>query len=539
MLALPPRWRLMAVFACLGTMACSDAQHRDSAEGHGLGVGAMGDAGRGDGPAADTDSEGGDSGVDEGGTWADAGLARGIGLVRVEANQGVAIPLLGADGAVPIEKRMAPLVAGRTTLFRAHWTLAVDWMPREIEAELAVIYADGTVARHVQTRFIDASPEPSILGGALDWILEPDAVRPAMRYSVALREIEGEGGGATLGFAPRFPAEDAADLGVDGSTRELRIVFVPAHVNGTVITSTEAGKAEVEDMLMATSPVQRVDVTWHDPVLVDGRLEAVADALNLLDQVRSADDADPDVYYHLLLHRDGCCNEDEFTFLGLGGVAGPGLGAVDVAARNAIVLSRDGTPQTAMSTIIHELGHNQGLPHAPCGGAGAADPEFPYPDAGIGVEGFDIMLGQLISSVVPRVDGGHADFMGYCWPGWYSDYNWGKNAARAEKLSRSVAASRREHVMYLRALVHPDGRPLQWVPFEGPALDQRERLRAAGQVRFRADGAQMQDMPLFLVALSEGGLSLALTPVPPALDSADWRVSAIAGLPSGPTPPPP
>ena len=64
---------------------------------------------------------------------------------------------------------------------------------------------------------------------------------------------------------------------------------------------------------------------------------------------------------------------------------------------------------------MHELGHNHGREHAPCGVSG--DANYPYNGGSIGVYGYDLLTGQLFS---PNE---HADMMSYCDPTWISDYN--------------------------------------------------------------------------------------------------------------------
>ena len=68
-------------------------------------------------------------------------------------------------------------------------------------------------------------------------------------------------------------------------------------------------------------------------------------------------------------------------------------------------------------TLAHEVGHNLGLHHAPCGGAIAPDQAFPYPNGSIGVWGYDVYEARLVSASLYR------DFMGYCSPSWVSDYH--------------------------------------------------------------------------------------------------------------------
>ena len=67
--------------------------------------------------------------------------------------------------------------------------------------------------------------------------------------------------------------------------------------------------------------------------------------------------------------------------------------------------------------LAHEVGHNLDLLHAPCGGAGGVDPDYPYEDGSIGVWGFDFRDSTLVDPDVRR------DIMGYCYDlGWLSDY---------------------------------------------------------------------------------------------------------------------
>jgi len=94
------------------------------------------------------------------------------------------------------------------------------------------------------------------------------------------------------------------------------------------------------------------------------------------------------------------------------GVAG--IGYVGGGARTA--LGWDLLPSGA-SVMAHEVGHNMGRQHAPCGGAGSPDPAFPYGGGQIGGWGLDV------TSLLPKAPT-TADVMGYCHPDWISDYNW-------------------------------------------------------------------------------------------------------------------
>lgn len=97
-------------------------------------------------------------------------------------------------------------------------------------------------------------------------------------------------------------------------------------------------------------------------------------------------------------------------------------------------LSWDASP--APSTIAHELGHNWGRHHAPCGGPSGIDPGYPYPGGAIGAYGFNLATGII-------QDAGLPDVMSYCHPEWVSDYTYEgvMNYRAAAGLSGSVSAA--------------------------------------------------------------------------------------------------
>lgn len=73
---------------------------------------------------------------------------------------------------------------------------------------------------------------------------------------------------------------------------------------------------------------------------------------------------------------------------------------------------------SAAEVFTHELGHNFGRNHAPCGGPSGVDALYPYANAGIGVWGMDLGPMQLRSPLT------YVDVMSYCNPDWISDYNY-------------------------------------------------------------------------------------------------------------------
>jgi hypothetical protein len=81
---------------------------------------------------------------------------------------------------------------------------------------------------------------------------------------------------------------------------------------------------------------------------------------------------------------------------------------------------------SASGVMAHEVGHNLGRSHAPCGGAGGPDASYPHPGGSIGVWGLDV------AALLLKNPATHYDLMGYCDPDWVSDFNWSAMVAFRE-----------------------------------------------------------------------------------------------------------
>jgi hypothetical protein len=72
---------------------------------------------------------------------------------------------------------------------------------------------------------------------------------------------------------------------------------------------------------------------------------------------------------------------------------------------------------TGSTVAAHELAHNWGRNHAPCGGPSGVDTQYPQPDGSIGIYGLDVAAQALKPPT-------HGDVMGYCEPKWIGDYTY-------------------------------------------------------------------------------------------------------------------
>jgi hypothetical protein len=85
--------------------------------------------------------------------------------------------------------------------------------------------------------------------------------------------------------------------------------------------------------------------------------------------------------------------------------------------------------------MAHEMGHNFGRLHSPCGTVSGLDPDYPYSGGLTGAYGFDLQATVLKSPLL-------ADIMGYCGNPWISDYTYeGMLAFRTAGQSAIAAAA--------------------------------------------------------------------------------------------------
>lgn len=182
---------------------------------------------------------------------------------------------------------------------------------------------------------------------------------------------------------------------------DFRLRYVRVHLarHGTTGALAPADPVAFSRLIHEQFPLARMDVDVRGGAFAsDARLDTRDGWSQLLYEIALLQYYDAsDRYYYGVVERPA-------------GTSIAGLGYIGYPA----AIGADDLPDVA----AHEIGHNFGLPHAPCGGAANADPDYPYPGASIGTFGYSIGRGELFDP------GNTKDLMSYCGPAWISDYNY-------------------------------------------------------------------------------------------------------------------
>jgi len=339
--------------------------------------------------------------------------AEGVTLSRITLNQGVQRVLM-EDGEAVLDGEV-PVIAGRPGLLRVFYETDAAYEGVPITARLYV--DEEPVVEQAVT--LEAASEPGDLGSTINFDLEDADVTPGGRYRVEL--LQAGPSGSTKNPGATFPTDGDASLDAEvGPT--LNVVVVPiryeADGSGRMPDTSQTQLALYEEMFYALYPTAKLNITVHAPMVwnqaVAARGDSWSDLLSAVADLRQSENASFDTYYYGVFKprssvsnfcSDGC-------YYGLGYVAGDDSDY----GKASIGLGYSG--RRFVETAMHEVGHNHGRPHTPCGGPSNPDPDYPHPNARIGTWGYNIFTGELHSPTGER-----RDWMSYCDPTWMSDYS--------------------------------------------------------------------------------------------------------------------
>ena len=218
----------------------------------------------------------------------------------------------------------------------------------------------------------------------------------------------------------RYPPGGQASFNFQGAPT-LDVVVVPVHYARSGATATDPPTADLSYltwMPIRVYPLSQINYSLHASITFSGDLRP-SDGSGweaLLQQITTLHSQED-----LAEHKNYFGLVDSVAADGCGGGCIAGIGWINqqngFASKSAVGFAGfPGDRNQASPTMTHEMGHNFGRNHAPCGVTGEGP--FPYPNASIGQWGYDNVTAQLFDPNTYR------DYMSYCHPAWTSDFTY-------------------------------------------------------------------------------------------------------------------
>lgn len=391
-----------------GTGAVSDSQSASSGDSN---------------PSSPSTSGVAETGVDSSSTAAEPEFvpyaARSIYVDRIVANQGVEVPVVLDGEWVDGSQRNAQMLKDRNTMIRAFWQVDEGYVPREVEARLTMILADGT--EEVASRFVtpEGPSNPIDIDSTAYFVIPGELIQPSVQFQLEMFETEYGHEDEPEAPIAAYPPEPGF-LGIESTPMALRTVLVPiAHTLSAECPEAPDLNEDVvqvfSDQLYMQNPVSEVELIVRDTVNYGNSMQSFGPVLSFLADLRAQDNADPGYYYYGLVRPcDGGPDGVGGQAISIPGFADPS----NAWARTAVGRFYASNGTTA-NTFVHEIGHTQGRRHVFCSGEeGGSDPSYPYDGGDLGVWGFGVLDFSLHSPTTGK------DYMTYCGNTWVSDWGW-------------------------------------------------------------------------------------------------------------------
>ncbi|MBV6521178.1 MAG: hypothetical protein MNPFHGCM_01305 [Gemmatimonadaceae bacterium] len=266
---------------------------------------------------------------------------------------------------------------------------------------------------------------------------------------------------------------------------QIRLVPVTQSANGLTGNVSAANKDQFLALLSKLYPVSAVDIDVRSPFTTSAPALDAGNSngawTSVLSEINALRTADGSTRYYYGVVKTSYSS----------GVAGMGY----VPGRAAI--GWDNLPSGA-TVLTHEVGHNFGRFHAPCGGPSGVDGSYPYAGGAIGVYGYDIPMASIKVPTQP-------DVMSYCSNVWVSDYTYKAILSYRQANPLVAAGAARPGLLVWGSIVN--GQTVLEPTFEivaPPSLPRaagRHRLELAGDdgrtlVSLSFDGERVADAPI-------------------------------------------
>jgi hypothetical protein len=206
-----------------------------------------------------------------------------------------------------------------------------------------------------------------------------------------------------------FPSAGPQALSVR-TVPALNVTFVPVVQRGNGLAGNVSNPGAFMETIQKMHPLGTINTVTHAPYTTttmnalesDNGNGAWGTILGEIDVLRTAEQSSR--YYY------GVAKVSYSS-----GVAGVAYVSTSGSAER-VALGWDYLPTGAV-VAAHELAHNWGRNHAPCGNPDGVDTGYPHADGSIGVYGLDVATQTLKPPA-------SSDIMGYCDPKWIGDYSY-------------------------------------------------------------------------------------------------------------------
>jgi hypothetical protein len=341
-------------------------------------------------------------------------LATGISIQEISVYQAGKIKIMENGAAIAKADRAADIIQGKPGRVRVFVKLESGWTPRTVSARLLLANGDQKTNYFAKRNVTQDSAENSF-ATTFNFDLKAEDFTADMHYAVEIVECDGQAAG-TPGKA-RFPASDKQVL----ETRQtgiIKIRFIPLNANGRTAQSDTTRLDAYTKYMALMYPTTGIkyevaDKPLQAPQTVSAEGDGWSETLDSLAMLHENDNAPADLYYFGLFQPTDTIGQ----YCGGGCVAGIGFvtDTQSFSRHQRVALGLSYGNLTSAQTMAHEVGHNHGRPHSPCGGAAQPDPKYPYSGAKIGWWGYEAP--EKLHN--PSTD---TDIMGYCDNQWVSDY---------------------------------------------------------------------------------------------------------------------